>query len=319
MANCANCGEPNSPECQNCTHCGKPVGGIRSAPPNSPTGGQTVFGTGSIGAKGKWFSGITLLGETAAREIAEQVCSIGPTDKNNKVRKPGTGTPKPIVYTIPQINIPVANTEEYEVSSNTELYLPAVGTEIGNGAVDYVKFAEKMQAQATELANNLQALKNQKGVSGGGAGGGVPDGPSCDQDVDYPANTFTIEVKSKFQVVPCEDPVPCEFTCSNFHVSGDGTGTIQIFTGGGGNFCSIDLDSSAQTVTLRNGTITFTIGAGGNMSVSGATNINFGSANITTTGTITSQGKVLHSHTHSAGTLTDSTGNTVTGSTGSPS
>jgi len=300
MADCANCGAANSPECENCTKCGKPVGGIRSAPPNSPTGGRTVFGTGSIGAKGKWFSGIQALGEKAAKEIAEQVSTIGPTRANNKVRKPGTGRPKPTVYTIPQINIPVANTEEYEVSSNTELYIPAIGTEIGNGAVDYVKFAEKMQAQATELANNLQTLKNQKGVSSG-AGGGVPDGPDCDIDVEYPANTFTIEVKSKFEVIPCEDPVPCEFTCSTFTVNAD------------------------DTVTITNGTITITL-SGGTLSFAGVTAMDLPS--VTTIGgnaiadkSWVTSGFSENTHTHTfSGTGSDgNTSITISGTTSAAS
>lgn len=286
MANCANCGEPNSPECQNCTHCGKPVGGIRSAPPVSPTGGQTVFGTGSIGAKGKWFSGIQSLGETAAREIAEQTSSVGPTDTNNRVKKPGTGLKTPIVYTIPQINIPVANTEEYETSSNTELYIPATGTEIGNGSIDYAKFAEKMAAQATELANNLQTLKNQKGVSSG-AGGSVPDGPDCETDVNYPANTFHIEAKTKFEVVPCEDE---------------------------------------NIIELYNGVITLTI-EGGNLTITGATTVNIvdgelqeGGSRVATRDWVTSNfSENSHTHTFSGTGSDGNTSITISGTTSGPS
>lgn len=286
MANCANCGEPNSPECENCTRCGKPVGGIRSTPPVSPTGGQTVFGTGSIGAKGKWFSGIQSLGETAAREIAEQTSSVGPTDENNRVKKIGTGLKKSIVYTIPQINIPVANTEEYEESSNTELYIPATGTEIGNGSIDYAKFAEKMAAQATELANNLQSLKDQKGVSSG-AGAGVPDGPDCETDVDYPANTFHIEAKTKFEVVPCEDE---------------------------------------NIIELYNGIITLTI-EGGNLTISGATTVNVvegelqeGGVRVATRGWVTDNfSENDHTHTFSGTGSDGNTSITISGTTSGPS
>ena len=232
-------------------------------------------------------------------------------------------------YVIPQLNIPVTNTDSYSVAANN--YVPATIAEIietgpgDQGEVDYVKFAEKMQAEATNLANELQTLLNQKGVSGGGAGAGVPDGPDCDIDVDYPANTFTIEVKEKFQVVPCEDPTPCEFTCSDFTVTGDGTGTVQIFTGGGGNYCEVALDSAAQTVTLKNGVITLTLN-GGTLSFAGVTAMNLpavttidGKAIADKPWVTSNFSENTHTHTFSGSGSDGNTSITISGTTSGPS
>ena len=290
MADCRNCGEPNSPECENCTKCGAPVGGRRSTFVDG--GPKSVVGFGHIGSLGP---DVNYSPDQKAR-----LSLVGGTE-----RYAGFQDKPPSVYVIPQIEIPVANTADYGsgTSSNTSLYTPATAAEIGNGAVDYVKFAEKMQADANQLAADLQSLKDAKGVSGGGAGGGVPDGPDCDTDVNYPANTFTIEVKSKFQVVPCEDPVPCEVTCSTFTVTGN------------------------DTVTLTNGQITITMD-GSSLSISGATGtLDLGALNVTTTGDITAGGKSLKTHTHNKGSIsasssfnsaTNTVSTSISGSTAGP-
>lgn len=297
--------------------CDDPVGGLDGTPGKGGESGKVVNGRGTI----------------AASEHVEVVSSTGgdiyPLQQFNVYLKPelvsatfpggivgvsggpssggpiGSGSPGGSGGSVlPPIFITVANTEEYTSSANN--YTPPSPYHInetgpGNaGEVNYAAFAEKMKADALALANNLTALKAQKAA----AVGGGPDGPDCDIDVDYPANTFTIEVKSKFQVVPCEDPVPSEFTCSAFTVTGDGTEPITITDG----TSTFSMNGSGQA-SLTNGTITITMN-GGSLSISGATGtLDLGALNITTTGTVTGStltgstdvvggGKSLKTHRH---------------------
>jgi hypothetical protein len=291
MADCANCGAPNSPECENCTQCGKPVGGRKSTNDGQQTGTKTVFSTGHLGSygpAGNW--SIPSPAGTYSPYYPTQVSTTGgATADDSRPTVIGFQTKPPSVYVIPQIEIPVANTNDYgsETSSNTSLYTPATAAEIGNGAVDYVKFAEKMQADANQLAADLTALKNAKGVSGGGAGGSVPDGPDCDTDVDYPANTFHIEAKTKFEVVPCEDETIIE---------------------------------------LYNGTIRLTI-EGGNLTIAGATTVNVvdgqlqeGGVRVATRGWVTDNfSENDHTHTFSGSGSDGNTSITISGTTSGPS
>ena len=315
MADCANCGAPNSPECENCTQCGKPVGGRKSTIDREQTGTKTIVSVGHVGSygpAGNWGLGTSPPGTfTAYYPTTVSTTGGGYVKGGSRPKAIGPQTKPPAVYVIPQIEIPVANTAEYgnETSSNTSLYTPATAAEIGNGAVDYVKFAEKMQADANQLAADLQALKNAKGVSGGGAGGGVPDGPDCEYDVDYPANTFTIEVKSKFQVIPCEDPVPSEFTCSAFTVTGDGTEPITITDG----TSTVEMNGSGQ-ISLTNGTVTVTIN-GGTISFSGVTAMDLPAGTTLDGDPILTE---LPNHKHSSGTYALGAANNIVGNSGNP-
>ncbi len=108
MADCRNCGEPNSPECQNCTKCGAPVGGRRSGFIDG--GPKAIFGFGYIGSTGP-DSGYS-------PNQKSRLSFVGSTD-----RYPGFQDKPPSGYVLPQIEIPVANPVDYgsATSTNTSL------------------------------------------------------------------------------------------------------------------------------------------------------------------------------------------------------
>lgn len=196
-----------------------------------PGPGKGIVGSGSLGIVPKTGTYVTTWTNP----------NIGNPIDGEKFLKPTTVIS--VGYVIPNgvVEIgPVANTSNF----------PTVDA---NGNVDYVDFANKMKENANQIVSQLQSLQSAKAA----AIAAGPDGPSCDEDVEYPANTFTIEVKSKFEVIPCVDPVPCEFTCSTFTVTGD------------------------DTVTITNGTITITLN-GGTLTLSGVTTLDLPS--VTTIG-----------------------------------
>lgn len=258
--------------------CDDPVGGLDGTPGKGGESGKVVTGRGTIAAS----EHVEVVSSTGGDEYLLATFGVYLRPELTSATFPGnivgggsigSGSPSGSGGNVlPPIFIPVANTTEYTISANN--YTPPGAYHInetgpGNaGEVNYAAFAEKMKADALALANNLTALRAEK-LAQVAAG---PDGPECDIDVDYPANTFRIEAKTKFEVVPCED---------------------------------------ANIIELYNGTIRLTMN-GGNLTITGATNINFGSATVTTSGDFVADGKSLKTHTHN---FSDSF--TVSGSTGS--
>jgi hypothetical protein len=290
--------------------CDDPVGGLDGTPGKGGESGKVVTGRGTIAAS----EHVEVVSSTGGDEYLLATFGVylrpeltSATFPGNIVGSSGgpigSGSPGGSGGSVlPPIFIPVANTTEYTISANN--YTPPGAYHInetgpGNaGEVNYAAFAEKMKADALALANNLTALRAEK-LAQIAAG---PDGPECDIDVDYPANTFTIEVKSKFQVIPCEDPVPCEFTCSTFTVTGD------------------------DTVTITNGTITLTMD-GGNLTIAGATAVNVadgqlqeGGVRVATRGWVTDNfSENNHTHTFSGSGSDGNTSITISGTTSGPS
>jgi hypothetical protein len=159
-------------------------------------------------------------------------------------------------------------------------------TSDANSTVNFIEYCEKLQSDANDLAANLQSILNTKLAAGGGGGGGggVTEGVGnqCDEPFEIKADGFTINCNS-MTVDACAGGKPAvTFNCS-----------------------SISFVSGGVTVTIT----------GGNVTISG------GTLNLPTGTTVNNQAILtsLPSHSHPAGTLQDSTGGTVTGSTGSSS
>jgi len=202
----------------------------------------------------------------------------------------GGGLPDPASsgYVIPPQFIPVANTDDYgsSTSANTDLYTPAAATEIietgpGNaGTVDYIKFAEKMKADADQLVLDLQAVQAQKAAAIAAINDDV--GSSCSEDFDLKANTFITNCNS-FVVDECDGSKPTiTMNCTQFIIK---SGSVTITVDG-------------QNITIGGGTLNLPAGT------------TVGGAAILTS---------LPNHTHTAGTYLDSAGNPVTGTSGNPS
>ena len=181
----------------------------------------------------------------------------------------------------PYLTIPVANTDTFPtVDSNNE--------------VDFITYCEVLQTKAQTLADDLQTLYNEKiaaaiGSAGAGAGGGGVSegvGNSCEEDFEIKANTFVINCNALI-VDECGTPPPVTFNASDF---------------------TINLDSG--TLTISNGTATVTL-TGGTLSFSGVTTLDLPAGTTVGGSAITTL-----AHTHTAGSLQDSTGGSVTGSTG---
>lgn len=158
-------------------------------------------------------------------------------------------------------------------------------TSDANSTVNFIEYCEKLQSDANDLAANLQSILNTKlaagGGGGGGGGGGVTEGVGnqCDEPFEIKADGFTINCNS-MTVDACAGSDPAvTFNCS-----------------------SISFVSGGVTVTITGGNVTI---SGGILNLPAGTKVN-NQAILTS----------LPSHSHSSGSLQDSTGGNVTGSTG---
>jgi len=253
--------------------CGDVSGTLPSGEPIPPGegSGKGVYGSGSIGANraANWSEATP-----AKNLIPTQTCTVNKNNSGN-----GFAVLTPIGEVLPPIFISVANTEEYTAP---EYHINETGP--GNqGEVNYAEYAAQLQAKTLELVSNLQTLRATKAAEVAS----IPDGPDCDTDVDYPANTFHIEAKTKFEVVPCEDDTIIE---------------------------------------LYNGTITLTID-GGNLTISGATAVNVvdgelqeGGVRVATRGWVEdSFSENTHTHTFSGSGSDGNTSISISGTTSEPS